>query len=253
MATLALPPPRPAEFVMPSSATRPQLSVSERAKRLHRQLAWRRARGCDPTFVMELDGTTITTLQTPSGEIKGLGTGASVWDTAIVLARYLAKERTTFNPKKVVELGSGNGLLGMVCAVLFEEANITLTDQKPLLPLIKQNMEHNLENIPQLARVAVEEYNWGEETSMKDINLIICSDCVYDMAPWDLLVDSLRLLCRGDECRILISMEHRYRSTEEKFFNYASQHFDIHTIPREEHDEDYCADDIDLYVLSTRR
>jgi len=32
---------------------------------------------------------------------------------------YLAKERTNFNPKKVVELGSGNGLLGMVCAVLF--------------------------------------------------------------------------------------------------------------------------------------
>ncbi len=114
-----------------------------------------------------------------------------------------------------------------------EEANITLTDQKPLLPLIKQNMAHNVENIPQLARVAVEEYNWGEETAMKDINLIICSDCVYDMAPWDLLVDSLRLLCSsGDECRVIISMEHRYRSTEEKFFNYASQHFDIHTIPR---------------------
>jgi predicted nicotinamide N-methyase len=113
-----------------------------------------------------------------------------------------------------------------------EEANITLTDQKPLLPLIKQNMEHNVENIPQLARVSVEEYNWGEETSMKDINLIICSDCVYDMAPWDLLVDSLRLLCCGEDSRILISMEHRYRNTEEKFFNYASQHFDIHTIPR---------------------
>jgi hypothetical protein len=71
---------------MPSSA--PLLSVSERARRLHRQLAWRRARGCDPSYVMELDGTTITTLQTPCGEVKGLGTGASVWDTAIVLARY---------------------------------------------------------------------------------------------------------------------------------------------------------------------
>ncbi len=88
-ATLAIPlPPRPVELAsfMPSSA--PLLSVSERARRLHRQLAWRRARGCDPSYVMELDGTTITTLQTPCGEVKGLGTGASVWDTAIVLARY---------------------------------------------------------------------------------------------------------------------------------------------------------------------
>jgi hypothetical protein len=47
---------------------------------------------------MELDGTTITTLQTPSGEVKGLGTGASVWDTAIVLARYVhpSPSPTTF-------------------------------------------------------------------------------------------------------------------------------------------------------------
>lgn len=201
---------------------------------------------------MELDGTTITTLQTPSGEVKGLGTGAIVWDTAIVLARYLAKERHNFNPKTVVELGSGNGLLGMVCALLFEDATITMTDQKPLLPLIQQNLEYNRENIPNLAQVKVEEYNWGEEISMKDVNLIICSDCVYDLAPWDLLVDSLKLLCRDDECRILVSMEHRYKNAEEGFFKYAGQHFSIHTIPHEEHDENYCADDIDLYILARR-
>lgn len=123
----------------------------------------------------------------------------------------------------------------------------------------------------------------GEETSIKDANLIICSDCVYDMAPWDLLVDSLRLLCRGDDCRILISMEHRHKHSEEKFWNYAAEHFDVVTVPhvrrkktyfnnknnhdlplpccvahttknklQEEHDADFSADDIDLYILSSR-
>jgi hypothetical protein len=63
-------------------------SISERARRMQKQLLWRRARGADRAFALEVGGRQLEALQTPGGEISGLGTGAIVWDCAVVLSKY---------------------------------------------------------------------------------------------------------------------------------------------------------------------
>ncbi|KAG0375904.1 Methyltransferase-like protein 21D [Mortierella sp. AD032] len=91
----------------------------------------------------------------PSGLLHG-GVGSTVWDTAIVLAKYLEKtsvpslvasstsQRTTLN---ILELGSGTGLVGLAIARMMSNAGlrarIVLTDKANVLPLLQKNMEKN--------------------------------------------------------------------------------------------------------------
>ncbi|KAF9146000.1 Methyltransferase-like protein 21D [Mortierella sp. GBA39] len=93
----------------------------------------------------------------PSGLLHG-GVGSTVWDTAIVLSKYLEKsnilatssatasrsKRTTLN---ILELGSGTGLVGLAVARMLsstgQKARIVLTDKANVLPLLQRNMEKN--------------------------------------------------------------------------------------------------------------
>ena len=54
-----------------------------------------------------------------------IGTGSSIWDSALVLAKYLERHSaTTLVNKKVLELGCGTGLVGMV--ILFNPGCFTI-------------------------------------------------------------------------------------------------------------------------------
>jgi predicted nicotinamide N-methyase len=232
-------------------------SISERARRLQRQIAWRRARGAEVTFELEVGTKKITALQQPRGELEGLGTGSIIWDSAIVLLRYFEKNVDRWHPKKILEVGTGNGLFGMVCAILFEDARITLTDQAPLLPLIHQNLNHNLPQLPNLKDISVFEYNWGEENEFTNkhrgqFDLIIASDCVYDKSPVDLLVDSFRILSTSPETKVVVCVEHRNHKSEENFFQYAAQYFGVEKVDTADHNQDYTAEDIDIYILTLK-
>ncbi|KAF9908097.1 Methyltransferase-like protein 21D [Linnemannia zychae] len=89
----------------------------------------------------------------PSGLLHG-GVGSTVWDTAIVLAKYLEKApilRSTSSASKrtlnVLELGSGTGLVGLAIARMLSAAGVTarivLTDKANVLPLLQKNLEKN--------------------------------------------------------------------------------------------------------------
>ncbi|KAF9927016.1 Methyltransferase-like protein 21D [Linnemannia zychae] len=92
----------------------------------------------------------------PSGLLHG-GVGSTIWDTAIVLAKYLEKSsvltkiatstsgsRTKLN---ILELGSGTGLVGLAVARILSasgiKARIVLTDKANVLPLLEKNMMRN--------------------------------------------------------------------------------------------------------------
>ncbi|KAF9149706.1 Methyltransferase-like protein 21D [Linnemannia schmuckeri] len=93
----------------------------------------------------------------PSGLLHG-GVGSTVWDTAIVLSKYLEKSnilatssatasRSKRNILNILELGSGTGLVGLAVARLLSatghKARIVLTDKANVLPLLQRNMEKN--------------------------------------------------------------------------------------------------------------
>ena len=91
-------------------------------------------------------GQTLSILQSPSSLTTPGVTGAVMWDSGVVLAKFLEHSVDSgmllLQGKKVMELGSGCGLVGCVAALL--GAEVTLTDMPDRLRLLRKNVECNL-------------------------------------------------------------------------------------------------------------
>ncbi|KAI8542613.1 hypothetical protein RHMOL_Rhmol08G0151000 [Rhododendron molle] len=91
-------------------------------------------------------------------------TGAVLWDSGVVLGKFLEHAVESgmmlLRGKKVVELGSGCGLVGCIAALL--GAKVTLTDLPDRLRLLRKNIETNLYGDVR-GSAAVSELIWGEE------------------------------------------------------------------------------------------
>ncbi|XP_009294376.1 protein N-lysine methyltransferase METTL21A isoform X2 [Danio rerio] len=87
-----------------------------------------------------------------SQDWKRLGVAAVVWDAAVVLCMFLEMGKVDLKGKRVIELGAGTGLVGIVAALL--GANVTITDREPALEFLTANVH---ENIPQGRQKAVQD------------------------------------------------------------------------------------------------
>ncbi|KAF9574276.1 Methyltransferase-like protein 21D [Mortierella alpina] len=92
----------------------------------------------------------------PSGQLRG-GVGSTIWDAAIVLAKYLEKcdlltsaATQSSRTLNVLELGAGTGIVGLAAARILSfkgaKANIVLTDKENCMPLLQRNIEKNTSN-----------------------------------------------------------------------------------------------------------
>ena len=121
------------------------------------------------------------------------GTGSSVWDGAVVLARFLETHPHLVCGKRVLELGAGTGFGGL-CAAALGAASVTLTDIEACLPLLR-------ENAAGVDGVVVEALDWTEPVpSGVSCEVVIAADCLLPgreglFAP---LATTLAALLAGD-------------------------------------------------------
>lgn len=105
-------------------------------------------------------------------------TGAWLWDSAVVLAHYMATH-LDFQTKHVLELGAGAGLPGLTAARL-GASRVVLTDIKPLLPGLINNVAANGLG----DKVEVRELVWGSEESKQselgEFDTVLMSDVFFD-------------------------------------------------------------------------
>ena len=66
-------------------------------------------------------------------------TGRTVWDAAVVLAKYMEINGAMMRGKRVLELGAGTGLAGLAAAAL--GAHVDISDLSYCLPNIIQNIQ----------------------------------------------------------------------------------------------------------------
>ncbi|XP_078465087.1 protein N-lysine methyltransferase METTL21A isoform X2 [Lampetra planeri] len=146
-----------------------------------------------------------------------LGVAAVVWDAAVVLATYLELGAVEVKGKRVLELGAGTGLVGIVAALL-GASSVSITDRAPVLGFIQENVDANL-GAGERSRVAVRELSWGEGLGAwapGGHELVLGADIVYVRDTFPALLATLRHLCpHGTETLVLLACRIRYQRDED--------------------------------------
>eukprot|EP00658_Telonema_sp_P-2_P078368 TRINITY_DN7319_c0_g1_i2.p1 TRINITY_DN7319_c0_g1~~TRINITY_DN7319_c0_g1_i2.p1 ORF type:complete len:263 (+),score=56.48 TRINITY_DN7319_c0_g1_i2:133-921(+) len=121
--------------------------------------------------------------------------GLVIWDSAIQLARFLLDRHVTVKGQRVLEIGAGAGLVGLVCAA--EGATVMLTDYElPVLQLLEYNARanHSLHD----GRASVARYDWNAAPPLDadwDVDLVVATDVIASATNAQLVAKVLNEVC----------------------------------------------------------
>ncbi|XP_057714568.1 protein-lysine methyltransferase METTL21D [Corythoichthys intestinalis] len=210
-------------------------------------------------FVREIeknDGSLLSVSQCFVGDV-----GCVVWDAAIVLAKYL-ETKQFYDPssgvnlwagRRVVELGAGTGVVGLMAATL--GAHVNVTDLEDLQTLLKVNIQDN-QTLISCGSITAKVLKWGEDVSgfLPPPNYILMADCIYYEQSIIPLVKTLKLLSGPETC-IICCYEQRTEGinpkVENQFFELLQQSFTCEEIPSSKQDCKFSSPDI--HILHVRK
>eukprot|EP00879_Flechtneria_rotunda_P030302 GHRR01032922.1.p1 GENE.GHRR01032922.1~~GHRR01032922.1.p1 ORF type:complete len:247 (+),score=39.72 GHRR01032922.1:247-987(+) len=217
-------------------------------KRFFRSWAWKREHRPDKDrfqrpykYILMVDGQSVT-LTIQQQKFLAEGFASTVWDSSIVVAKYLEKWPVLVRGKRCLDLSAGCGLVAVVMAKL--GAHVCATDLIPNLPLLQDNCRTN-----GVDDVEVAEHRWG--TNTKDLqppfDVIVGCDLLYadDLVPD--LVKSLQLLSHRDS--FILVAHGRNRSGEPAFNKAAAPYFSVSMVQCADLDEVYQCSDVDVLKL----
>uniref|UniRef100_A0A8D0GQI3 EEF1A lysine methyltransferase 3 n=1 Tax=Sphenodon punctatus TaxID=8508 RepID=A0A8D0GQI3_SPHPU len=174
-----------------------------------------------------------------------LGVAAPVWEAALTLCEYFEAQKMNFGGKKVIELGAGTGIVGILAALL--GGDVTITDLPLALKQIEENVHNNLPE-EHLTRTRVCTLSWGidQKDFPIDYDIILGADIVYAKDTYPLLIRTLRYLCGPRSTIYLSSKMRREHSTMEFFETLLPVHFVLELAYRDENE------DISVYRVTSK-
>lgn len=125
--------------------------------------------------------------------------GLKTWTSSLLLARRLAS-LTGYVPQpcRMLELGSGTGLVGIAGASIWREAlqELLLTDLPEIVPNLQENIDQNIVRTSSV-NVHSRALDWADEldspsNEAERFDLIIAADPIYSSDHSKLLVDTVR-------------------------------------------------------------
>lgn len=166
----------------------------------------------DPVRYVDLGNDRLIGFQ-QDGTLSG-----SVWDAAIVMSEFLYSyyELTDLSEKRVIELGSGTGVVGITMAYL-SPAEVVLTDLDLQIPNLLDNVENHRADLGAVS-ITAKELCWGKDLPDK-FDIVIACDVVYGVigddriesdieANLDNLIETLALASTVDT-ELWVGMERR--------------------------------------------
>ncbi|XP_023380529.1 EEF1A lysine methyltransferase 3 isoform X1 [Pteropus medius] len=151
--------------------------------------------------------------------------------TALSLCNYFESQNVDFRGKKVIELGAGTGIVGILAAL--QGGDVTITD----LPLALEQIQGNVQaNVPAGGRAQVRALSWGIDQHVfpGDYDLVLGADIVYLEPTFPLLLGTLQHLC-GPHGTIYLASKMREEHRTESFFQHLlPQHFQLELAQRDE-------------------
>ncbi|XP_038646275.1 EEF1A lysine methyltransferase 3-like [Scyliorhinus canicula] len=144
-----------------------------------------------------------------------LGVSCYVWAPGTVLCRYFEAEKFDFTGKKVIELGSGTGIVGIFVALL--GGDVIMTDRHDVVKQIEYNI---VANVPPSCRhrAQTRALAWGidQDTFVADVDVVLGSDIVYNPPQFPGLLKTLRYFCR-EKTTIYLCSDVKYREGSAQF------------------------------------
>ena len=129
------------------------------------------------------------------------------------------------NGLRILELGSGCGVVGIWMASSFPRTEVIMTDLPEAMSILEMNMVHTrLANGSKLARA---ELDWHKAVpkgiAERSFDLIIVSDCTYNCDSVPALIKTIAVLLRQcPEALVVIAMKIRHES-ELAFFDLMTE------------------------------
>ncbi|GCB65546.1 EEF1A lysine methyltransferase 3-like [Scyliorhinus torazame] len=162
-----------------------------------------------------------------------LGVAAPVWDSALALCQYFEEQKVSFCERKVIELGAGTGIVGILAVLL--GGDVTITDLPHALKQIENNV---LANVPSswAHRCQVRALSWGRNHRHfpSDYSIVLGSDIVYLPETFSSLVQTLQHLS-AERATIYLSSKMRSEHATDYFYKeILPLHFQCQLLSRNE-------------------
>ncbi|KAK1257090.1 hypothetical protein QJS04_geneDACA019232 [Acorus gramineus] len=206
---------------------------------------------------IESCGSHLSIIQSPSSMCSVGVTGAVMWDSGIVLGKFLEHSvdsgTLVLRGKKVIELGSGCGLVGCISALL--GADVILTDLPDRLKLLKKNVECNVIEGTMRGSAAVRELTWGDDLDCEFIeplpDFVLGSDVIYSEAAVADLLATLKGLS-GSNTTIFLTGELRNDVVLECFLEAALEDFVVGHVDQAQWCPEYRSHRVAMFALVKR-
>ncbi|EOX91101.1 Lysine methyltransferase - like 4 [Theobroma cacao] len=137
---------------------------------------------------------------------------------------------------KILELGSGTGLVGIAAAVTLG-ADVTVTDLPYVVPNLQFNVDANADVVAQKGgTVNVAPLRWGEDDDLevvgREFDLVLASDVVYHDHLFEPLIQTLHSLLNGGRGgkKVFVMAHLRRWKKDTVFFKKAKKLFGVETI-----------------------
>ncbi|ORX79702.1 S-adenosyl-L-methionine-dependent methyltransferase [Basidiobolus meristosporus CBS 931.73] len=176
-------------------------------------------------------------------------TAFTVWDCSLVLAKYLEKQKNSLDldSKRVLELGSGKGIVGISSALLGAK-EVLLTDVSEVV----SNLEKTVALNKLTSTVRVKELDWTDRSlvsSFEKYDLIVAADVVWVDWLIEPLVETIFELSTPDTTILLGHLSRSSRGDEHLFRCLKDRGFVVTKIPAWELDYLYSKDEINIYHI----
>ncbi|XP_043554442.1 EEF1A lysine methyltransferase 3-like [Chiloscyllium plagiosum] len=149
----------------------------------------------------------------------------------LALCRYFEKKNINFSGKKVIELGSGTGIVGILATLL--GGDVTITDKPEVLKQIETNAQVNVPSACR-HRLQIRPLTWGEDHTNfpADYDFVLGSDIVYSSVTYPALMETFRYFT-SQGATIYLSSELRKRNGSPSFHDESlPQYFNCQIVDR---------------------
>ncbi|ORX55749.1 hypothetical protein DM01DRAFT_1335140, partial [Hesseltinella vesiculosa] len=173
-----------------------------------------------------------------------------VWDCGLALCCYLDKEKASLSCKRVIELGSGTGLVGIYAAHVLQPTSVYLTDLPDAMAILEQNARLNPPSDKKKTKIHTKVLSWGplrddgaddeqestaadwqQITAVRPFDLVLLADVLYNQTSHDILLDTLEWLSVDSTTKVILAYKQR-NPDERVFFDKArARQFECSLLP----------------------